>query len=255
MAVKLKDYYISKEFLVNFFFSLVIFSFIFSLQAIFEIIELLVKGTFYPSLVIGVFFILLFSSFIYIIPLTFLYASTSVFSRLSGDRELLILSSTGISPFKLVRTLMIFALFAVFFLLVFNLFILPEMNYKKRDMIYHMKFKNPLSLLQEKSVVNKIPGITIYTERISSDFHLKNIAITYHDKKRVNFLKAESGMVKYDKVKNNLVFNLHKGFAIIYDSVQTISRLNFDEYRFVFPLPSGFSSDTPLRELRFPRCV
>jgi lipopolysaccharide export system permease protein len=246
MSVKLRDYYISKEFLVNFFFSLVIFSFIFSLQAIFQIIELLVKGTFYPSLVIGVFFILLFSSFTYIMPLTFLYASTSLFSRLSSDRELLILSSTGISSFKLVRTLMIFALFAVFFLLAFNLFILPEMNYKKRDMIYRLKFKNPLSLLQEKNVVNGIPGITIYTEKIFRNFRLKNIAITYSDKDRVNFLKAESGMVRYDAEKNNLIFNLRRGFAIIYDSVQTISRLNFDEYRFVFPLPSGFN-DTPAR--------
>jgi lipopolysaccharide export LptBFGC system permease protein LptF len=120
------------------------------------------------------------------------------------------------------------------------------MNYKKRDMIYRLKFKNPLSLLQEKNVVNGIPGITIYTEKIFRDFRLKNIAITYSDKDRVNFLKAESGMVRYDAEKNNLIFNLRRGFAIIYDSVQTISRLNFDEYRFVFPLPSGFN-DTPAR--------
>ncbi len=240
MAVKIKNRYISQEFLVNFLFSLGIFSFIFSLQAIFQIIELLVKGTFYPVVVLGLFFISLFSAFIYIIPLTFLYAATSLFSRLSADRELLILSSTGISPFKLIRTLMVFAFLGVLFLLVFNLFLLPEMNYKKRDMIYRLRFRNPLSLLQERNITDGIPGITIYIEKISEGFNLKNIAITYRDEERINFMKAESGVVKYDAEESNLVFNLHKGFIIIYDSIQTISRLNFDGYRFVFSLPAGF---------------
>lgn len=241
MTVKIKSSYVSREFLINFLFSLAIFSFIFSLEAVFQIIEFLVKGTFYPMLVVGIFFISLLSAFLYIIPLTFLYASTALFSRLSADRELLVLSSTGISPRKLVRTLLSFAFFAVLFLLVFNLFLLPEVSYKRRDMVYRIRFRNPLSLLQERNIVTDIPGITVYIEKISPDFDLNNVAITYREDERTHFLKAESGRVGYDADGNNLVFNLQKGFIIISDSVQTISRLNFDGYRFVFPVPAGFS--------------
>lgn len=246
MTVKIKTWYISREFLINFLFALVVFIFIFSLQAIFQIIELLVKGTFYPMLVIIIFFISLFSAFIYIIPLTFLYASTALFSRLSADRELLVLSSTGINPYKLVRILGTFAFFGAVFLVIFNLFILPELNYKNRDMISRLKFKNPLSLLQGKKVVNDIPGITLYIEKISPDYKIRNVSITYSENEITHFLKSESGSVEYDAVKNHLVFDLYKGFIIISNSVQTVSRLNFERYRFVFPVSTGYKG-VPMR--------
>jgi lipopolysaccharide export LptBFGC system permease protein LptF len=76
MEVKLKSRYITKEFFINFFFSMAVFTFIFSLEAVFRIIEFLVRGTFSPVLVLGVFSLSLAASFVYIIPLTFLYAST-----------------------------------------------------------------------------------------------------------------------------------------------------------------------------------
>ncbi len=240
MTAKIKSRYVGREFVINFLFSMIVFGFIFSLQAVFQIIEFLVKGTFYPMLVVGIFLISLISAFVYIVPLTFLYASTALFSRMAGDRELLVLSSTGISPYKPVSTLMTFAFFGVIFLLAFNLFMLPELSYKNRDMIYRIRFRNPLSLLQEKNIVSDIPGITVYVEKISPDYELGNVSITYREDGRTNFLKAESGSAGYDAAGNNLVFNLNKGFIIISDSVRTISRLNFEKYRFAFPVSAGF---------------
>lgn len=241
MTGKIKSGYAGKEFMINFLFSMVVFSFIFSLQAIFQIIEFLVKGTFHPVLVMGIFFITLTSALVYILPLTFLYASTALFSRLAADRELLVLACTGISPYKLVRTLMSYAFFGALFLLLFNLFLLPELSYKNRDMIYRIRFRNPLSLLHERNIVSDIPGITVYVEKIYPDYVLKNISITYRDDGRTHFLKAASGSAGYDGAGNNLVFNLKNGFMIISDTAQAISRLNFKEYRFVFPFPAGFS--------------
>jgi len=217
-----------------------IFVFIFSLDAIFRIIDLLVKGTFYPMLVLCIFFLSLIASFLYIIPLTFLYASAALFSRLSTDREVLVFSSSGIDPRRLVRLLLFFAFVASLFLLVFNLYLLPEASYKKRDMIRRLRVRNPLSLLHEKSITTEIPGITVYLEKISRSHDIRNVSITYKEKGLTNFLKAEGGTVRYDPADNLLIFDLRDGFAIIYDSVQTVSRLNFSSYRLVSRLPSGF---------------
>jgi lipopolysaccharide export system permease protein len=239
MGLKIKNRYLGSEFMLNFLFSLAVFSFVFSLQAVFQIIEFLVKGTFFPMLVAGIFFLSLLSAFVYIIPLSFFYSSTALFSRLSADREILILSAAGISPRKLVRIMIPFTVFAVLLFFVFNLLLLPEISYKRRGMVDSVKFKNPLSLLQERNIVTAIPGITLYVEKISRGYSMDNVAITYREDGRTHFLKAGSGRAGYDTASDSLVFNLRDGFIIISDSVQTISRLNFENYRFVFPVPFG----------------
>ncbi|MCX8082209.1 MAG: LptF/LptG family permease [bacterium] len=243
METKIKTRYINHEFFMNFIFALGVTLFIFSLDALFQIIEVLVKGTFYPLIVLYIFSLTLFSSFLYIIPLCFLYSASSLFSRLTMDREILIFSSSGINPYRLMGIIIIAAFIGTFILLFFNFYLLPEISYKKREMIYRLQFKNPLSLLQEKSTTTDIPGITIYIERMPPSYKIKkikNVSITYKEMDKTHFLKAESGTVTYNHVTNQMIFVLHKGFLIVYDSVQTISKLDFLSYKFTLPLPKNF---------------
>ena len=242
MEIKIKTRYISQEFFINFIFAVGITIFIFSLDAVFQIIEILVKGTFYPVVVFFIFLLTLFSSFLYIIPLSFLYASSSLFSRLTIDREILIFSTSGINPHRLMGVLLLSAFIGSIFLSLFNFFLLPEMSYKRREMVYLLQFKNPLSLLQEKNITTEIPGITIYIEKIRPSYRMKNISITYKEMEKTHFLKAEGGTVNYSPDTNQMIFNLRNGFLIIYDSVQTISKLDFANYRFVLTLPHNFGA-------------
>jgi len=114
-------------------------------------------------------------------------------------------------------------------------------------MIYRLQFKNPLSLLQEKNTTTDIPGITIYIEKIKPSYKMKNISITYKEMEKIHFLKAESGRANYDPATNQMIFNLQNGFLIIYDSVQTISKLDFANYRLVLPLPDNFSTQGSIK--------
>ncbi|MDD5601006.1 MAG: LptF/LptG family permease, partial [Actinomycetota bacterium] len=57
-----------------------------------------------------------------------------------------------------------------------------------------------------------------------------------------HFLKAKSGSAGYNSETNEMIFNLQNGFLIVYDSLQTISRLDFINYRFVLPLPDSFGA-------------
>jgi lipopolysaccharide export LptBFGC system permease protein LptF len=116
------------------------------------------------------------------------------------------------------------------------------MSYKRREMVYLLQFKNPLSLLQEKNITTEIPGITIYIEKIRPSYRMKNISITYKEMGKTHFLKAEGGTVNYSPDTNQMIFNLRNGFLIIYDSVQTISKLDFANYRFVLTLPHNFGA-------------
>lgn len=238
--MKIKTRYITREFSINFLFAVAITTFIFSLDALFQIIEVLVKGTFFPMIVLCVFFLTLFSSFLYIIPLSLFYAASSLFSRLTVDREMVIFSSSGINPYRLIVKLLIFASAGSIFLFLFNFFFLPEMNHKKNEMVHRLRFKNPLSLLQEKNITSDIPGITIYIGKIDRNYRIRNISITYKEMDKTQFLKAETGTVEYYSKANEMIFNLQKGFLIVYDTIHTVSKLDFATYRLVLPLPDSF---------------
>jgi lipopolysaccharide export LptBFGC system permease protein LptF len=247
MEIKIKTRYISREFFLNFLFAIGITIFIFSLDAVFQIIEVLVKGTFYPTVVFYLFLLTLLSSFLYIVPLAFLYASSSLFSRLTLERETLIFASSGINPYQLMRILIVFAVIGSIILMFFNFFLIPEMSYKRREMVYRLQFKNPLSLLHAKQTITDIPGVTIYIEDLSPSYKMKNASITYQDMDKTHFLKAESGTVKYYYDTNQLVFSLQDGFLLIYDSVQTISKLDFSSYNLVLPLPLKFGAQNTIK--------
>lgn len=240
MNLKIKSSYILKEFLLNCLFSFAVFAFMFSLRSFLKVFEILIRGTFSPFLVAVLFLLTFITTFIYIIPLTFLYSSLALFARMSMDRELIVFSSAGINPARLIKSLLPVSIAASGFLLLFNLFLMPEASYRQRSIVQSLRFKNPLSLIQEKDITDDIPGVTIYLEKIHPDFRVENIAITQTDNGRVNFLKAEKGDIEYDRAKNILIFNLDNGSLLSHESKDSISTLNFRHYAFTVSLPSYF---------------
>ncbi len=241
MAAKIKERYIAGEFYVNFLFSFLLFSFLFSIEGVFRALGYMASGAFYPFAIISIFFITFIAAFQYIIPLTFLYGMTALFSRLSADRELIIFSTAGIRPVKILQGLFRATLLTTLFLLFCNLYIIPEANLKRRSMLNLLRLREPLALLQEKTMVRDIPGITIYIEKITENYELSNIAITQEAEGRVNFLKAESGEASHRPGDNLFVFDLENGSIITHLSGDRIATLNFSEYQFTVKLPDRLS--------------
>jgi len=240
---KLKNSYVLKEFIINFIFTFFLFSLLFSIEGLFRIMELIVRRTFSPLILLKLFSISLLATFPYVIPLTFLCATMALFTRLSTDREILIFSSSGINPAILLRKLVILSTVISLCLFYFNFYLLPIAKYNRRKIIQELKFINPLLLFQEKTSVNDIPGATIYIEKIGPDWSLKNIVISYTDKKdKINFLKAKDGKATYSREKNSIIFSLGEGLLLNYSlkDVESLVKLKFSSYNFVLPLPEYF---------------
>ncbi|MCK9266490.1 LptF/LptG family permease [bacterium] len=242
MESKIKKNYISKEFIINLGFSFAIFAFLFSMRALLKIFQILSKGTFSAVPIFVLFILTFFTTFNHIIPLAFLYSSMALFARLSMDRELLVFSSSGISSLKVLRPIIIFAVVGTLFLLVFDLFLLPEISFKQRNLLQNLKLKNPLSLIQEKNVINGIPGITIYFGKVYKDFRLEDISIIYTENQTVNFLNANSGSLSYDRKQNKLLFKLSNGNIVSRPNEGAITNLSFKQYSFLYSLPTEFIS-------------
>ena len=215
------------------------------------------KGSFSVLFLFKISILTFFSTLPYIIPLSFLCSTTALFSTLSIDREIHILSFSGINPFSLLKSIFFFTFISTLFLIYFNFYVLPNAKYYQRQLIYRVKFKNPLSLIREKNIIREIPGVTIYIEKIYPDFHFKNISITKEENGKINFLKAEKGVMRYDSINNFLIFDLEKGFLIIH-SPTSISKLDFSEYKFHIKLPEIYKYPKikpKLKELKFPELV
>ncbi len=240
MRLKIRTSYILGEFSLNMIFATAVFAFMFSMRALLKIFELYVRGTFSPFLVSKVFFLALASTFSIIIPLAFLYSSTAIFARMSMDRELLVLSSSGIPPLRMTGPLILLSSFTVLFLVMFNLYVLPAANYSQRQLIRALRFRNPLSLIQEKNVITEIPGITIFLGKIDRDFRIEDISITQTEDGRINFIRAGNGNLKYDRKENALIFSLRDGSLVSQYRKEEIATLNFDCYTFTYTLPESF---------------
>ncbi|RKY32312.1 MAG: hypothetical protein DRP67_01075 [Candidatus Omnitrophota bacterium] len=240
--MKIKSSYILKEYSINFLFALFIFIFIFSLEGLFRIVELLIQGSLSFISILKLFSISIIVMLPYIIPLVFLYSSMSLFTRLSSDREITIFSISGINPFSLFKIILLISLSGCLLLYYFNFYLSPKSKFERRNLIYNLKFKNPLNLLKEGVVLKDIPGATIYIRKIEKNL-LKDIAITYSsDDGMVNFIKAKEGKAKYSWRKNCIFFFLKDGHLITYipGEVKNLVKLEFKTYRFSLPLSENY---------------
>ena len=238
---KLKNSYILKEFGINFIFSFLIISFLFSIEGFFRIVELLLTKVFSPFIIIKFFIFSFLSILSYIIPITFLCSTTSLFTRLSVDREIIILSSSGINPIIILKKLIVFSIISSLILIYFNLTLVPIAKYKKRKIIQEVKFENLIALIKEKNSVEIIPGTTVYVEKIENKKILKNIFISIYKNGQLNILKAKEGEIKYNK-EYGLIFSLKDGFFFEISGNQYFQKLKFYSYDFILSLPADYKS-------------
>ncbi|MCS7181223.1 MAG: LptF/LptG family permease, partial [bacterium] len=246
--MKFKTKYLFKEFFINFSFSFLILTIIFTLKNFFQLFEFIVKGSLSILPIIKYFIFTIISLMQYIIPLSILVSSISVFSTFYSDKELNIFAFSGIPYTSLIKPFIIFTIIFTIFLLYFNFFILPDIRFSERRIIHQLKIKNPLSIIIEKEIIREIPGITIYVEKVFKNFNLKNISITKREDNSTFFLKAEKGKLLYKSDENKLVFILENGNFLSYTE-NSISSVDFKEYEFFIQLTDEFKKTDIKREI------
>ncbi|MCM8772256.1 MAG: LptF/LptG family permease [Candidatus Omnitrophica bacterium] len=237
--MKIKTKYVFEEFFINFCFSFLIILFIFIVRSIFQLVDLIIKGSFSLFPLLKFFLFSTIISFQIVIPLTVLASSVSLFSTFSSDRELNIFLFSGIPSSVLIKPLFLFSIIFTFFLFYFNFFTVPKLEFKRREITHFLKIKNPLSLIIEKEIIKEFPDITIYIEKVYRRFYFKNISITKREGGNTIFLKAEKGKVKYLVNENKLLFSLENGNLLV-ATADSISSVEFKNYNFYIDLPEKF---------------
>lgn len=154
----------------------------------------------------------------YALPMGMLTGILLVLGRMSSDREITALRSSGMSVAWLSAPILCFALMGVTLAGFVNFQFMPTARLAYQRELAGAVQHNPLSFIVPKTFIRDFPGVIIYVGEKQADL-LKDIWIWELDKQKrvVNSGRAATGWVRYDESKSKLVLSLDYLQAEVHD--------------------------------------
>lgn len=155
----------------------------------------------------------------YALPMGILTGILLVLGRMSSDREITALRSSGMSVAWLSAPILFFALLGVTLAAFVNFQFMPTARLAYQRELAGAVQHNPLSFIVPKTFIRDFPGVVIYVGEKQADM-LKDIWIWELDKQKrvVHSGRAATGWVRFDEAKSKLVLSLDYLQAEVHDS-------------------------------------
>ena len=210
---KILSIYIIKELIPPFLLGILIFTSIFLLGKLLDLVEMVLnKGVPFID-IIKIFFFILPSFFVFAVPLSFLLAVIIAFSRLSGDGEIIAMKAGGISLYQMYLPVFLFSIFAMLFTATITIYGMPWGNRNLKQTIFAIARTKAHLELKERVFNSSFKDMVIYIDRISSHNGLmKGIMIQdERDKDAINTIFAKEGRIIADETGQQVILRLTNG--------------------------------------------
>jgi lipopolysaccharide export system permease protein len=112
-----------------------------------------------------------------ILPITTFVVVQFVYQRLSGDRELTVMRSTGMSPFAVARPALALATVSVIACFVLNIWIVPASYAAFREYQFEIRNRMAAFLLQEGVFTPVSDDLTVYIRSRDADGTLRGVMV------------------------------------------------------------------------------
>ncbi|MEX0821113.1 MAG: LptF/LptG family permease [Rhodothermales bacterium] len=174
------------------------------------------------------------------VPMSVLIGTMMVFSRLTESRAYVVAKSSGISPIQLIWPTLVIGLFLTVGMTYFNNMILPEANFRARNLWSDIREKRPGFELQEGVFYDGLDEYSILVQRISGNAdRLEDVLVyDYTDEERYQtVIKAREGHLRAMQARPELVLTLldgevHRMRSASASSVaERYERLAFERYQ------------------------
>ncbi len=163
--MKILTRYIIREHLGPFLFSLFVLMFVFVTKFLVQYINRFIGKGLSLQTILELIYLNLAWMLALAIPMSVLVASLMAFGRMSADNEIIILKSSGINIFQIVRPALLAAVGVMVFMVWFNDRVLPEFNHQARLLFQSISRKKP-TLQLEPGVFLKLKKMQMYVEAI-----------------------------------------------------------------------------------------
>ncbi|MBW2139800.1 MAG: LPS export ABC transporter permease LptF [Deltaproteobacteria bacterium] len=233
-------HYILREVLPNFFISLLVLTFILLLAKIPDLTELVVvKGVKARTILRFLWYSLPFLLSL-TIPMSTLLAVLLAFLRLSGDNEITVLKSAGVSLYRLLPPVILFCLWTYLVTSYLLLYIVPSFNRSFRNELLALAKVSADISIKEGIFNNEFRKMVLYVDHIDlNEGWMREIFIQDgRDADVVNIINASYGRITTDNKQRTLVFELFNGMI---DRVE--ESITFERYDLKLDMESALSAE------------
>ena len=200
--------YIAGSYLLSFVTTLVVFTFVLSIQFLFKVAELLALGVDWSPL-LSILAHSLPGTLAFSIPISALTAALLVFGRMSSDGEITAMRTSGISIWRIASTPLIMAAALTALCTYINNEWVPRGHLVRSQQVAALGVGSVVKLLQAGRFIDDFPGLTIYIGHRTGD-ELHDVRI--YDLRTPNVqreIRAKRGIIQYRQSSGTLVIDLH----------------------------------------------
>ena len=221
--MKVLHKYLLKEMLLPFIFSLLIITFLLFVNFLIRAVDrFLGKGLDF-FIIIEYLFLNLAWIIALSVPMAVLLTCLMTFGRMSEDNEIDALKSSGINYYSLMISPLFFGIFITFLLILFNNYILPEMNFKARLLSGDIYKKRPMMNIEPGIFIDALPNYNIIiggkSKGIMSDVRI----FSKVNKKSQVSIYAKTGNI--NTLSNAFLLTLYNG------EIHELENDQYDNYR------------------------
>lgn len=200
--------YIIHDFLVMFFMTLLIFTFVMCLGVVLKAIDLAARGI-SAGFIFRVFsynvpYMLTFS-----IPMSVLTTVLLHFGRLSFDGELTAMKASGISLWQVIAPVLLISMVLSLVCVLINTTVAPRCRHAVRSLLVDVGSEEPINLLEAGRFVRDFPGLMIYIGARKGAEVKDIIVYELGNNGPVRNVRAKSGKLRMDKEERAMFIDLY----------------------------------------------
>jgi LPS export ABC transporter permease LptG/LPS export ABC transporter permease LptF len=206
------DRYVIREILAPFFLSLLIFTFILEIPPVMRSLEELVSKGVSWGVAGSILLTLVPQGLGLTIPMATLTGILIGLGRMSADREAVALLACGVSPYRLLRPIMAFALVMAGATTYVMLRAIPDANQAFREITWNLVSKKVKSDIRPRMFFTEFPGFVLYARDEAPDGGWRDVMVADTRKEgRTDVFFAGSGDLVIDQPNQRIDLVLSEG--------------------------------------------
>jgi len=208
--MKILKSYILKEHIPPFLISLMVVTFVLLSDKIIDLLKTIIEKKLPLSTVIELFALSLPYMLALSIPMAVLVATILAFGRMSVDREIIAIKSSGVNVYAMIGPLLVAAVMLTGLMVYFNHWFLPNTNHKLKNLMLEIAYYKPMTIIEENKYTNFM-NYTVFCKG-NSDSLLTDVLI--YDRSQSKFPRivyAKTGNVVQMDNGNSLQIILNNG--------------------------------------------
>lgn len=242
---KIIFHYLLLELISPFLLGICIFTFIFLMNRILKLTEMVVNQGVNLFLVLKLLAYTLPYLMIFTVPMAVLLAVITSLGRLSADGEIISLKATGVSLYQIALPFLIFSFVGSLITGYLTLYLLPWSSTSFRTLLFTMSRTCSEKMLKEKTFNDDFEGLVIYVDEIDKrERKMKNLLISdRRDFGIYNTIIAKEGYILTDPDFNRVNLKLFDGTVHrLGKNLKAYQMVKFQSYDIALNLAVGSNS-------------